>query len=166
MNEEFELYHQKSTPYHPHANGTVESLKNIFENALTKIFNVNRDDWDLKIPTILWAYRITCKKLIGQTPFKLVYRQEAVVPLEFLVPIQCVAAITNMTKRGTIQERLSQLMELEEDIILAGFHQEVQKERGKACHGRHIKKNIFKEGDLVIFYKIKYLQHSGKFRMH
>jgi hypothetical protein len=54
-----------------------------------------------------------------------VYGQEAMVPLEFLVPSQRVAVIINMTERGIVQERLSQLMEHEEDKILEGFHQEV-----------------------------------------
>jgi hypothetical protein len=34
-----------------------------------------------------------------------------------------------MTERGTVQERLSQLMSMEEYRILAGFHQEVKKSR-------------------------------------
>jgi hypothetical protein len=104
--------------------------------------------------------------LTGQTPLRLVYGQEAVVPLEFIVPSLHIATITNMKKRGTIKERLNQLMEIEEDMILAGFHQEVQKSRGKARHDRHIKRKIFKKGDLVFLYESKFFQHPRKFRMN
>jgi hypothetical protein len=57
-------------------------------------------------------------------------------------------------------------MEMEEDMILAGFHQEVQKSRDKSWHDRHIKKKIFNERDLVFLYDNKFLQHPGKFRMN
>jgi hypothetical protein len=95
-----------------------------------------------------------------------VYGQEAVVPLHFLVPSLCVATITNMIERGAAQERLNQLMIMEEDGILAGFHQEVQKERDKAWNDRHIKRKYFKEGDLVLVYESKSVQCQGKLRMH
>ena len=110
MLEEFEVHHHKRTPYHPQTNDTVEAFKKILENALSKIYNINRDEWDLKVLALLWAYRMTCKNLIGHTPFKLVYGQEAVVPLEFLVPSLRVETITQMTERGTVQERLNQLL--------------------------------------------------------
>jgi hypothetical protein len=79
----------------------------------------------LKILEVLWDYRTTCKKIIGNTTFKLVYGQEEVYPLEYLIPILHIETITNMSKRGASQEILSQLMEIEEEKIMVGFHQEV-----------------------------------------
>jgi hypothetical protein len=57
-------------------------------------------------------------------------------------------------------------MIMEEDRILAGFHQEVQKARDKAWHDRHIKRKNFKEGGLVLVYDSQSLQHPRKLRMH
>jgi ABC-type thiamine transport system substrate-binding protein len=61
---------------------------------------------------------------------------------------------------------LNKLLVMEEDRILAGFHQQVQKERDKAWHDRHIKKKTFKEGYLVLMYDNKSIQHPRKLRMH
>jgi hypothetical protein len=65
-----------------------------------------------------------------------------------------------------VKDRLAQLVELEEDKFIAGFHQQVQKEREKACHDRHIKKKAFKQGDLVLLYDSKFMKHPGKFKTH
>jgi transposase InsO family protein len=51
--EEFHIYHEHNTPYHLQVNGTVEAFHKILGHALTKVCNVNRDDWDLSIPIVL-----------------------------------------------------------------------------------------------------------------
>jgi hypothetical protein len=57
-------------------------------------------------------------------------------------------------------------MIMEEDQILEGFHQQVQKERDKSWHEKNIKNKTFKEGDLVLMYDNKSIQHPGKLRLH
>lgn len=63
----------------------------------------------------------------GQTPFWLVYGMEAVMSMEYIVPRLHIATLTGKTDRKTLEERLTQLEENEEERFLASFHQQVQK---------------------------------------
>ena len=123
MIEEFQIQYKSSTPYHPHENGAVEAFNKILDKSLTEVCNRSHDDWDLKTYVILWAYKTTCKTLTGQIPFKLVYGQEAVIPMEYIVPSLRIPATTRMSDEGAIEEILAQLLRLEEDRFIIGFHQ-------------------------------------------
>ena len=38
--------------------------------------------WPEELPSILWAYRTTTRTSTGETPFRLTYGNEAVIPVE------------------------------------------------------------------------------------
>ena len=38
--------------------------------------------WLRELPNILWAYRTSARTTIGETPFRLTYGIEAVIPVE------------------------------------------------------------------------------------
>jgi len=62
-------------------------------------------------------------KLTGQTPFRLVYGMEAVMPMEYIIPSLRITAMTGMSYHEALEERLAQLEELEEERFLVGFRQ-------------------------------------------
>jgi hypothetical protein len=160
------IQHHKSSPYHPQANGTVEEFNKSLERGLTKFCCENREDWDDRVPTILWAYRTTTKKLHKYTPFHLVYGKEVVVPVELINPSLYIAHITHMSEEESIAHRLMELQEIKETRFLADFHQSVEKARKKAWHDKHIKTKVFAQGDKVLFNDSRYEKHLGKLCMH
>ena len=67
---------------HPQANGQTE----VTNRTLLKIIKTKLDDakgaWPEELPNILWVYRTIARTLTGETPFRLTYGTEAVIPVE------------------------------------------------------------------------------------
>lgn len=84
--EKYEIRHRKTTPYHPRANGQTEKTNGLLCKILTKIILEAGTDWDTKLFAALWAYRTAYKVTINATPFQLIYKQEAILPIELKIP--------------------------------------------------------------------------------
>ena len=112
LTDQFHIDHQRSTTYHPQSNGAIEDFNKTLTKWLTKICNADKDDWDEKITVVLWAYRTTYKWSTDQTPFRLVYGQEAVVPLQFRQQMPTIAKILHVDVKQGRKDRLFQLSKL------------------------------------------------------
>ena len=130
----------------------MESFNKTLTKGLTKICNIDKYDWDDNVPAIPWAYRTTYKRETNQTPFKLVYGQEVVVPLHFRQHTLEISKVLKLDISEAKHERLFQLQKLEEDRVIALQHQESQKQQQKTWHDRNIKLKNISVGDLILLY--------------
>ena len=67
---------------HPQANGQTK----VTNRTLLKIIKTKIDDvkgaWLEELPNVLWAYRTTVRTPTGETPFRLTYGTEAIIPIK------------------------------------------------------------------------------------
>ena len=74
-----------SSPYHPQGNVQVDSSSKSLLKIIKRILNDNKKAWDLKLPLVVWADKVTIKKAIGVAPFDLVYGIHAKLPQNNLI---------------------------------------------------------------------------------
>ena len=76
------IKNQYSSPGHPQVNGQMEvtnrTLLKIIKTKLDEAKGAQLDE----LPNVLWAYRTTARTPTGETPFRLTYGTEAVIPVE------------------------------------------------------------------------------------
>jgi transposase InsO family protein len=114
VTEQYQIKHRKSTPYHPQANGQVESTNKVIEYILTKIVQLHHKDWVDRLLEALWDYRITWRNTTGHTPYELVYGKQVLLPIEFQIKTFRTAVQVGMNLDESQQQRLLQLNELDE----------------------------------------------------
>jgi hypothetical protein len=80
-----ELYKIKllnSSPYYTQANGQAESSNKVLIKLIKKKIEENPKRWHETLSEILWAHRISRHCATKVTLLKLVYGQEAILPIE------------------------------------------------------------------------------------
>jgi hypothetical protein len=95
----------------------------------------------------LWAYRTSVKTATGFSPFQLIYRLEAVLPIEYRIP-SLKLAVQLFPDTSPLEERLVYL-EQRRDAALTN---EGYKHKVKCQYNRFVHPRIFSEGDLVLVY--------------
>ena len=115
----YHFQHRIASPYHPQANGQVESTNKVIEAILTKMVKSHDRDWADRLPEALWAYRTTWRDTTGLSPYDLVYGKSAIFSIEF--EIQTLRTTTKMNLDVTEAQKriLNQLNELNENRLAA-----------------------------------------------
>ncbi|GBC21546.2 DDE-type integrase/transposase/recombinase [Rhizophagus irregularis DAOM 181602=DAOM 197198] len=149
--EEFQIKHNFSTPYHPKTNGLIERFNKTLCESLAKLSNI--EDWDLKVPGVLFAYRTKRNDSTKMEPGYLIYGRQ----MKTLLDLE--------DKEITMAERVNELIEGLPNIRNQA-KENVRKSQEKQ-KSYHDKKNRIKQklqiGDKVLYYDAaKEKQWSGK----
>jgi len=67
---------------HPQANGLAEAVNRVIFRGIRRRQDKAKTNWVEELHTVLWAYRTTPHSTIGESPFRLTYGTEAVIPIE------------------------------------------------------------------------------------
>lgn len=79
---QLKITHIKSSVAYPQANGQVEITNKAILQGIKKRLLDAPSNWVDELPNVLWGYRTTPRTTTGETPFRLAYGTEAVLPLE------------------------------------------------------------------------------------
>ncbi|XP_074347503.1 uncharacterized protein LOC141686362 [Apium graveolens] len=80
--EQLKIQHFKASVAYPQGNGQVEITNKVILQGIKKRLTEGDRLWVDELPKVFWSYRTTPMTSTGQTPFKMVYGTEAVLPIE------------------------------------------------------------------------------------
>ncbi|XP_016199385.1 uncharacterized protein LOC107640375 [Arachis ipaensis] len=118
---------------------TIEGLKKKLGEA--------KGEWADLIPEILWSYNTSIQSATGETPFKLVYGAEALIPVEVSVPTLRTKLYNQPNNQ---QARSADLDLLEEDRDISAIKQRARKRYLEQRHHKRVVHRSFNNGDLVL----------------
>ena len=103
--------------------------------------------WPEEFPSILWAYRTTARTPTGETPFRLTYKNETVIPAEVGLTSYRVHNHDESKNNETIHLQL----DLVDEVRATAEQRLVQYQDRMAKHyNSRVQHKDFKVGDLVL----------------
>ncbi|MCO5594211.1 hypothetical protein L7F22_048236 [Adiantum nelumboides] len=149
------IRHQHTTPYHPQCNGLNERFNGELVQILSKVTEHQGKNWDLELPSALWAYRTSMKTGTGFTPFHLVFGKEAILPVEEELPAIKMLEKLLVQSSDAFKERLLQLQEVQLDRMSALEHYGPMQDKALENINEKVKSKGIMKHDLVLHYNNK-----------
>ena len=135
----------RTTLHRPQSDGMVERFNRTLANELAKYCAEGQQDWDLKLPTLLMAYRSAVHEVTDYTPARLMLRRELRLPVDLVTgrpPDQSLPTVTT-TYAMALQERLSEIhSQVRDRLRIAG-------QAMKQYYDRRMREASYAAGDRV-----------------
>ncbi|XP_072077773.1 uncharacterized protein [Arachis hypogaea] len=144
QSENLKIKQHFSSVEHPQSNGLAEAANKVVLQALRKKLDDAKGLWAELVPEVLWAYNTTAHSTTKETPFRLVYGSEAMIPME--ISQDSLRTLTEHHDEAR-QAELDLIEEIRE--ISAIRHRALQQQLSRR-HSRKVQPRTFNTGDLVL----------------
>lgn len=141
----YHIDHRLTSVAHPQSNGQAEVTNRTILWDLKTRLEKEKGIWADELPNVLWAYHTTPRDSTGETPFKLSFGMEAVVPVEVLNESGRMKA--NQLDVSTTNAELDLLDGVRERSAMRMM---AYKRRAAKYFNRRVKPRAFQPGDLVL----------------
>ncbi|CAL5202632.1 unnamed protein product [Lathyrus oleraceus] len=133
---------------HPQTNGQAEAANRVILRGLKRRLGEAKRAWVEELHSVLWAYRTTPHSTTGETPFRLTYGTEAVIPVEIRTP-------TRRTEEPLDEEMNDETLRAELDLVEeirseAALRETTLKQKIALRHDAKVIKREFQVGTLVL----------------
>ena len=144
---ELGMKNRYSTPAYLQWNEQVEAINKVIVSKLKKRLDDAKGKWVEELPHVLWTYRITPRRSIGETPFSMTYGTEAVIPLETGFPMLKTSLFAPDRNDNLLEKSLDLIEERRENarVQLAYYQQKL-----KQGYDSSVKSRPLAPGDLVL----------------
>ena len=136
-----------TVPYRPQANGQVERANQTFLNMLAMFADERGSDWDLYVPSLLFAYNTSFHTAIGESPYYLMYGRSPRLPTDviFDTPQLIYENLSDYSKQLAHRLRLAH-------AAAAKLNEDRRDEAFIRFAAKRGKRMAFEEGDKVWLY--------------
>ena len=100
----------------------AEVVNKVIVNRLKKRLDDAKGKWVDELPYVLWIYRTTFRRSMGETPFSMTYGVEAVIPLETGFPTLRISLFTLDSNDHLLEKSLDLVEERRESAMVQLAH--------------------------------------------
>ena len=113
-----------STLAYLQGNGQAETVNKVIVNELNKRLDDAKGKWVEEFSQVLWTYRTTPCRSIGETPFSKTYGAGAFIPLEFGFPTLRTSSFTLSNNDGLLEKSLNLIEQRRENgMVQLAYYQ-------------------------------------------
>nr|KYP31685.1 Pro-Pol polyprotein [Cajanus cajan] len=143
---ELGIKHFPTSVEHPQTNGQAEAANKVILRELKKWLGNAKGQWPDMLPSILWAYHCTPQSTTQETPYRLTYGADAMIPVEVGQTSHRHQVFNNKQNNHELATDLDLLDELRDR---AKIHEEACKLRASRRYNSRVRPRSFRTGDLV-----------------